>query len=158
MDEHDAGFEIEHGHADYSTEELLEQARSNAQATIIATAAFLHERGISLDDWAAAVGHRFARGWDEPRPWDASEFLDAMLTNLRSLGAEVVSVELGADRAAAVATGFPDPDLCALFGVEVALAARFNAAAAAIAGERGLNWAWHLDGERTRYVVARAVG
>jgi hypothetical protein len=34
-------FDIEHGHADYSTAELLEQARQNAQATILATVAFL---------------------------------------------------------------------------------------------------------------------
>ncbi len=154
------GADLDAGRAYEETdaEELLEQAQANAQALIIATVAFLDERGIPLDAWTASLGATFAKAWDEPGDWDAGEFLDAMLTNFRSLGAEVVSAELGPDRAEAVANGFPDPDLCALFGVEVALAARFIAAAAAIAGERGLSWAWHLDGERTRYVVAKAEG
>ena len=156
MDEGESGFEIEHGHADYSDAELLEQAQSNAQALVIATVAFLDERGIPLDEWAEAVGRTFARAWDEPRPWDAGEFMDAMLTNLRSLGAEVVSANLGTDRAEAVTTGFPAPELCALFGVDLARAARFNDVAAIIARDRGLTWTWRLDGDRTRYVVERA--
>lgn len=152
----DVGFEIEHGHGDYQGGELLEQAQSNAQALVIATAAFLAERGVALDAWAAALGERFGRAWDEPRPWDAGEFLDAMLTNYRALGATVVTVELGVDRAEATTTGFPDPDLCALFAVDPALAAHFNDGPAAIAGPRGLRWTWTLDGAETRYVVERA--
>ena len=148
-------FEIEHGHADYSDAELLEQAQANAQALMIAIAAFLHERGIAVEAWTDAVGRTFARGWGEPRPWDAGEFMDAMLTNLRSFGADVVSVTLGADRAEAVSTGFPNPELCAVLGVDVALAARFNDVAVAIARDRGLIWTWQLDGERARYVAER---
>ena len=155
MDHDDATFEIEHGHDDYAVGELLEQAQSNAQAAIIATVAFLRDREIPLDDWTRAIGCRFAEGWDEPRPWDAGEFMDAMLTNLRSLGAEIVTVELAPERAEAVTTGFPDPDLCALFGVEPALAARFNDATGTIARDRGLEWGWRLEGDRTRHVVSR---
>ena len=116
-------FSIEHGHAEYSDAELLEQARSNAQALILATVVFLEERGVPPAEWAAAIGATFARGWGEPRPWDAGEFLDAMLTNLRALGAEVKVAELGVDRAEATTTGFPDRELCALFAVDPAHAA-----------------------------------
>jgi hypothetical protein len=150
------GFEIEHGHAEYSAAELLEQAQANAQAMVIATAAFLQERGVPVEEWAEALGRTFARGWDEPRPWDAGEFMDAMLTNYRAMGAEPRFADLGAERAEAATTGFPDPDLCAVLGVEVALAARFNDAAAAIARDRGLTWTWALDGEQTRYRAERA--
>jgi hypothetical protein len=153
-----AGFEIEHGHDAYAVAELLEQAQSNAQAAIIATAAFLDERGLAGADWAEAIGRRFATGWDAPRPWDAGEFLDAMLTNYRALGARVVSVDLAAERAEAVTTGFPDPALCALFGVPVPVAAVFNDAAGVIARERDLSWTWRLDGDRTHYLTARAGG
>lgn len=149
-------FSIEHGHADYSAAELLEQARQNAQATILATVAFLEGRGIPPPEWAAAIGETFSRGWGDPRPWDAGEFLDAMLTNLRALGAEVRSVELGVDRAEAETTGFPDPELCALVGVSPAAAAIFHEAAAAIAAPRGLSWSWQFgeDGA-TRFLVER---
>lgn len=149
-------FSIEHGHADYSDAELLEQARANAQALILATVAFLEDRGIPPLAWAASIGETFAAGWGETRPWDAGEFLDAMLTNLRALGAEVIAVELGVDRAEATIAGFPDPALCALFGLEPARAAVIHNAAAAIAAPRGLTWTWEMgeDGA-TRFVVSR---
>ena len=78
---------FEHGHAEYTDAELLEQARGNAQALILGTISFLKARGVSPEDWAAALGETFSRGWGDPRPWDAGEFLDAMLTNLRAFGA-----------------------------------------------------------------------
>jgi hypothetical protein len=152
----DTGFSIEHGHADYTDAELLEQARGNAQALLLATIAFLDDRGIALVEWTASIGETFAAGWGDERPWDAGEFLDAMLTNLRALGAEVIAVDLGVDRAEATIAGFPDPELCALFGVEPARAAVTHDAAAAIAAPRGLTWTWELgtDGA-TQFVVER---
>jgi hypothetical protein len=149
-------FTIDHGHADYSESELLEQARGNGQALILATIAFLDERGIAPEEWAAAIGETFGRGWGEPRPWDAGEFLDAMLTNLRALGAEVIEVELGVERATAATTGFPDLELCTLFRIAPARAVLFHEAVRAIAGPRGLHWTWGLGADGvTRYVVAR---
>jgi hypothetical protein len=147
-------FSIEHGHGDYTDAELLEQARGNAHALILATVAFLEKRGIPPSEWAAAIGETFGAGWGEVRPWDAGEFLDAMLTNLRALGAEVLEVELGVERAEATTSGFPDPTLCELFGVDPAQAAAIHDAAAAIAAPRGLNWSWTpgTDGT-TRYLV-----
>src|SRR5215212_680443 len=149
-------FSIEHGYAEYSDAELLEQARDNAQALILATVAFLEERGIPTEEWAAAIGGSFARGWGDPRPWDAGEFLDAMLTNLRALGAQVKQAELGVDHAEATISGFPDVELCALVGVDPSHAAEFHGAAAAIAAPRGLRWTWETapDGV-TRFVVER---
>jgi len=149
-------FSIDHGHAEYSDTELLEQARSNTQALILATVTFLEERGIPPAEWAAAIGETFARGWGDPRSWDAGEFLDAMLTNLRALGAEVSEAELGVDRAAATTTGFPDPELCTLFGVDPAHAAVFHNAAAEIAAPRGLRWTWQMEpGGITHFFVER---
>ncbi len=150
------GFEIDHGHADYTAEELLEQAQSNAQAALIATVAFLRDHSIDLGEWAASVGRSFARSWDEPRDWDAGEFMDAMLTNYRALGATVHSVDLAPLRAAAVTSGFPDPDLCETLGVDPAAVARFNDATVVIAADRGLSWTWYLDGLETRFAVVVA--
>ena len=149
-------FSIEHGHAEYSDAELLEQARGNAQAVILATVAFLEERGIPPGEWAAAIGGTFAHGWGDPRPWDAGEFLDAILTNLRALGAEVKGADLGVDHAQATITGFPDPELCALFEVDPAHAVVFHDAAAAIAAPRGLRWTWKMEPDGiTRFRVER---
>ena len=156
MGKDDSGFSIEHGHADDTAAELLEQARGNAQALILATVAFLEQRGIPPAEWAAAIGETFAAGWGDVRPWDAGEFLDAMLTNLRALGADVTTVELGVDRAAATISGFPEPALCELFGVDPERAAVIHDAAAAIAAPRGLSWSWRFgDDGATRLVVER---
>ena len=149
-------FTIEHGHAEYSDAELLEQARGNAQALILATVAFLDERGVPPEEWAATIGETFARGWGDPRPWDAGEFLDAMLTNLRALGANVKEADLGVDRAEATTTGFPDPALCALFGVDPVACRRFHDAAAAIAAPRGLRWTWQMEAGRRHPFRRRA--
>ena len=79
-----------------------------------------------------------------------------MLTNLRALGAEVKQAQLGVDRAEATTSGFPDLELCALFGVDPSHAAVFYAAAAAIATARGLRWTWQLENDGiTRFVVER---
>jgi hypothetical protein len=141
---------------DYSAEELLEQAQQNAQASLIATVAFLLEREIRPEAWAAFIGDRFALAWDGEEPWAADEFLDAILANYRSLGATVVSVELRPDRAEAVITGFPDPAACVRFGASVAAVASFHTATGPIAAGRGLHWSWTLEDPaeaRTRLVV-----
>jgi hypothetical protein len=148
--------EENYGFADYSAEELLEQAQSNAQATIKATAMFLHRKGISLDEWAESMGTTFALAWDDASPWEAGEFLDSMLTNLRSLGATVVSSQLGAEHAEAVTTGFPDLTLSELFGIDPALAVRYNDAARVIATKIGLVWEWKRTRDRIHFVVRRA--
>jgi hypothetical protein len=149
-------FSIEHGHVDYTDAELLEQARGNAQALILATVAFLEARDIPPAEWASAIGETFSRAWGDPRPWDAGEFFDAMLTNLRALGAEVIEVDLGVERAEATTRGFLDPELCAQFGVDPARAAVIHDAAAAIADSRGLRWTWRRESDgSTRIVVER---
>jgi hypothetical protein len=144
------------GYAEDTAEELLEQAQSNGQATIIATIAFLAARNIPIADWTASLGRTFALAWDEPEPWDAGEFLDAMLTNFRSLGATILTSDLGTDRAEATATGFPDPELCAIFNVDADLVAAFNDIPASLAADRSLTWEWFRTGEETRYLVSRA--
>lgn len=148
-------FHIEHGHEEYGAEELLEQAQANAQALLAATVAFLAERGV-LAEWAAFLGERFGLGWGEPRPWDAAEFLDAMLTNYRALGAEVLVHRFGTDRAEATIGPFPDPEVLGMVGLPADAADAFHDAPAAIAAPRGLDWRWVRDGEDVHFLVERA--
>jgi hypothetical protein len=145
-----------HGFAEYTAEELLEQAQLNAQATIMGTALFLHRKGISLDEWAQSLGTTFALAWSDARAWEAGEFMDAILTNLRALGATVVSAQLGIDRAEAVTTGFPDPELSELFSIDPALTVRFNDATRVLAEKVGLTWEWKRERNRVRHTVYRA--
>ncbi len=66
--------------------------------------------------------------------------------------------DLSPERAAAVTTGFPDPEHCERFGADVATVARFHDATAPIAAARGLRWSWTLEDPTeawTRFVVVR---
>jgi hypothetical protein len=148
-------FLIEHGHADYDAAELLEQAQANAQALLAGTVAFLAEQGVPAAAWAAALGERFGRAWGEPRPWDAAEFLDAMLTNYRALGAGILVHRLDVDRAEATIGPFPNPEVLASFGLAPDAADAFHDAPAAIAAPRGLFWRWVRDGEDVHFLVER---
>lgn len=144
-----------HGYADYTAEELLEQAQQDAQATIMATALFLHQKGVSLDEWSAFLGKTFALAWGDTVSWEAGEFMDAMLTNQRALGATVVSAELGIDEAKAIVTGFPSTELSEFFSIDPALTARYNDAAKVIAAKIGMIWEWKRVGKRMHYTVRR---
>ena len=146
-------------YSDYGGDELLEQAQGNAQAALVATVAFLRERGIPVTDWTSALGRSFATEWGDPEPWGPDEFLDAMLTNYRSLGAAVQRAEFGPDRAEADISGFPDPEQCERFGVSVVDVAAFHDTAVAIAADRGLRWTWSVEDaatSRTKILVVPA--
>lgn len=145
--------EESHGYADFTAEELLEQAQLNAQATIMATALFLHRKGIAVEEWGQFLGETFALAWDDNRNWEAGEFLDAVLTNMRSLGAKVISAQLGIDKAEAVVTGFPDAALSELFSIDQALSGRYNEAARTLATKCGFVLEWRRSRDRTFYNV-----
>jgi hypothetical protein len=149
-------IEIVHGHADYTADELLEQAQANAQALILATVRFLLDGSAGVETWATALGNLFARAWGEAGPWEAGVLLDAMLTNYRALGARVISVHLASAVAEAVITGFPDSDLCTLFAVSADEAAGFHQVATVIAQQRDLTWSWQVNGDQTHFTVTRA--
>lgn len=157
-DEIQVSLDEPYGYSDYSVDHLLEQAQINAQATIMATALFLHQKGVSLDEWTAYLGKTFALAWSDAAPWEAGEFLDAVLVNMRALGARVTAAELGVDRAEATIIGFPDYELCEFFSIDPALVARFNDATSVMAEKAGLNWEWKRMGKQVRYTVTRNGG
>jgi hypothetical protein len=151
-------LEQPYGYAEYSNVDLLEQGQTNAQATIMATALFLHQRGVPLEEWTAFLGKTFAMAWSDSQPWEAGEFLDAILVNMRALGATIVSAELGIDRAEAVISGFPNLALCELFSIDASLVARFNDTTRVLAEKIGMSWEWKRAGAQTRYTVTRDDG
>jgi hypothetical protein len=133
------------GFGEETTEALLEQAQQNAQAMILGTISLLHDLGVVPEAWADGLGERFSAAWGDEEPWEAGEFLDAMLSNYRALGAEIVASEMGAERATATLEGFPDEELCEVFMVDPADAHVFHRVAAEIARRRGLTWTWEVD-------------
>lgn len=137
-------------------DELLDLSRANAQAVVMATAAFLENSGIPVDAWVSYVGRVFASSWDPLLALTAGEFLDAMLTNYKSFGAEVLSTKLGDDAAEATITGFPKPELGIELQIDTTLAMPYLNVPEALAADNGLQWNWSVDGQRIRLMVSRA--
>jgi hypothetical protein len=146
--------EIDHGHAEYTVEELLEQSQGNAASLLLATLSVLAERGITVDAWAAGVARVFARSWERDEPWSAAEFLDALLTNLRSLGATVAAVDLGAPEPSATIRDYPDDDLADALGVDVAFGEAMFHAGAHLADRLGLDLHWQREDDRVALRVS----
>jgi hypothetical protein len=103
--------DIEHGHADYSVEELLEQSQMNAQAFILGVFATVQGDREQLERLTEGIADTFLRGWDAERGWEPVEILDALLTNFRSLGGEVDEYEPDEDAPSAVVVDLPSADL-----------------------------------------------
>jgi hypothetical protein len=136
-----------------SIEELLDLARANAQALIIATTGYLAQAGIPLEGWSGYLGDVFANSWDDSMAGDPKAFLDAVLTNYRAIGAQIHSTKIGAGRAEAVISGFPNEGLCGELDADCSLAEAYNDAAANVAERLGLTWWWGTSGEMTTLVV-----
>ena len=143
----------ESSYLDDTTETLLEQSQQNAQGLILATIAVLDDLGLLPEAWADGIGERFSEAWGVEEAWEPGEFLDAMLTNYRALGALVDDVSITDEAAAATVTGFPDEELCDVFNVRPADAAVFHRVAGEIARRRGLHWTWEQGEESTRLIV-----
>lgn len=137
-------------------EDLLDLSRANGQAVILATAAFLVDNGLPVEVWAHFIGRVFADSWDPQLDLSAGDFLDAMLTNFRSLGADVLSARLADDAAEATISGFPRSDLGRELHVDAAIAEPYFHVPAELAARHGLSWSWSMDGQRVRLQVSRS--
>lgn len=139
--------------ANESVEELLDLARANAQALIIATTGYLAQAGIPLEGWSGYLGQVFANSWDMSAAGDPEAFLAAVLTSYKAIGAQVQSVKHEPGRSEAVITGFPNEGLCLELDADCSLAEAYNDAASHIAERLGLTWWWGANGEMTTLVV-----
>ena len=109
--------EIEHGHDDYTAEELLEQSQLNAQALVLSVFDTLGDDPAALNRMAAGIAQTFLRAWDAEREWAPVEILDALLTNFRSFGGEVDQYEPEEVAPSAEIEGLPDPILVEQLGI-----------------------------------------
>lgn len=78
--------------AEFSTEDLLSQAQGNATAFVLATTAYMKERGLETDEYVAFFGGQFAPGWEEMRSQPVLEVARSAATNAVSIGGELRSL------------------------------------------------------------------
>jgi hypothetical protein len=109
--------EIEHGHNDYTDEELLEQAQLNAQALLLGVFDTVHDDPETLNRLTDGIARTLLNAWDAEREWAPVEILDALLTNFRSLGGEVDNYEPEEISPSAELVDLPDAVLVEQLGV-----------------------------------------
>lgn len=109
--------EIEHGHDDYTDEELLEQSQLNAQALLLGVFDTVREDPPALDRIVDGIARTLLNAWDAEREWAPVEILDALLTNFRSLGAEIDNYEPEEVSPSAELVDLPNADLTQQLGV-----------------------------------------
>lgn len=109
--------DIEHGHDEYTAEELLEQSQLNAQALILGAFGACKDDPVMLDRITAGIATTFAKGWDTSRNWEKVEILDALLTNYRALGATVEQYDPQGGSPNATLVGVPDEELVEMLEV-----------------------------------------
>lgn len=147
--------------AEYQPDEtaaLLELARANAQAIVIATASYFDLMQLPTADWARFLGEVFTSAWDPDIELDAGEFLDAMLTNYQSFGATVDSSALGAEKARATISGFPSAALCDELNCNCALADAYFDVPGPLADRFDLEWKWTRNGDQVELDVTQPAG
>jgi hypothetical protein len=109
--------EIDHGHDDYTAEELLEQSQLNAQALILGIFDTVQGDTPAIERLADGIARTFLNGWDVKRSWEPVEILDALLTNFRALGGEVDNYEPEEESPSAELVELPKDDLVQQLGV-----------------------------------------
>ena len=139
--------EIEHGAAEYTDDELFEQAAFNAQALVLGTIQTLGTVEGGVDHWRAGIADIFARGWDRTRTWRAAEILDALLTNYRAFGADIIEADLSAEVPTALISGLPDLDLAESLELDPNQIAELFAVGGLIVQRLGGTLEWDIDDE-----------
>jgi len=95
---------------EFTTEELLSQARGNATAFVLTTIAYLKERGLAVEDFVEFFGRQFAPGWDELRAQPVVDVARAVASNAISVGCTLGSLSGDEARAEVLITGWPDAE------------------------------------------------
>jgi hypothetical protein len=147
----------EHGHDEYTSQELLEQCQLNAQALILAVFAGSHGDAASQESLISGIAETFAAGWDQSRTWNPADILDALLTNFRSLGATVESWNADSDAPSAVLIGLPNAELVETLSVSAAAFRPMIVVSERLVARLGfeLEWSHDADSGRIRLQVHR---
>ena len=92
-----------------TSEELHQRAVLNYNALMFTTIEFLKQHQISILDYAAHVGKRFAEGWTPDL--NALELAEGIAENMMSIGAKVEGLNGDQNESQLVIVGWPPADI-----------------------------------------------
>ncbi len=142
--------------AEFTAEEVCEQAKGNAGSVFLALLAYARDQGQSAADAAAVVGRLFAPSWDTERGKGALAAMRWAALNLVACGAVVRRLAGDEARAEAVVTGWPLEEDLAYFGLSREEGDAVHELMIPIAEYLGLRFAYRRDGDDVTLTMEQA--
>ena len=141
---------------EFTTEELLSGAQGNATAFVLATIAYLKERGMDVQDFVAFFGRQFAPGWDELRAQPVADVALTVARNAVSVGCTLGSLSGDETRAEVFVTGWPDAEaLSSVLGLEPDAGDAMWDSFYPIMESLGIRYAWRREDGSVRLTFER---
>jgi hypothetical protein len=139
----------------FTKDEVLEQAKANAQALSLVATAYAKEKGLPVDEYWGFVGSKFTMGWEPLQGKGAREAMRVFALNMVSVGGTLESLSGDEARAEAIVADWPSPDLLQAFGLSQADADRSYAVFQSIADLLGLGYEWRRQGDRVTLILSQ---
>jgi hypothetical protein len=140
---------------EFTKDEVLQQAKANAQALALVATGYMKEKGLSLDEFWSFVGEKFTLGWDWLRGKGARAAMGMFALNMVSVGGTLESLSGDEARAEAIIVGWPSPDLLQGFGGSRDDVDRMYAVFQPIANFLGLRYEWRRRGDRVTLILSQ---
>jgi hypothetical protein len=140
---------------EFAKDEVLQQAKANAQALSLVTTGYFREKGLPVDEFWSFVGEKFTLGWDPLKGKGARVAMRTFALNMVSVGGILESLSGDEARAEAVITGWPSPDLLQAFGGSQGDVDRMYAVFGPIAELLGLKYEWRRQGDRVTLILSQ---
>ena len=133
---------------EFTRDELLEQAKMNAQALSLVAIGYIKEKRLPLDEFWSFVGEKFTLGWESVQGKGARVAMRMFALNMVSVGGTLQSLSGDEARAEAIIADWPSPDLLQAFGVSRGDVDRMYAVFQPIADLLELRYEWRRQGDR----------
>jgi hypothetical protein len=140
---------------EFTSDEVLQQAKANAQALSLVTLGYIKEKRLPTDEFWSFVGEKFTLGWDSLKGKGARAAMRIFALNMVSVGGTLESLSGDEARAEAIIADWPSPDLLQAFGVSRDDVDRMYVVFEPIADLLGLRYEWHRQGDRVTLVLAQ---
>jgi hypothetical protein len=140
---------------EFTNDEVLQQAKMNAQALFVVALGYVKEKRLPLDEFWSFVGQKLTFGWDMLRGRGARVAMHTFALNMVSVGGTLESISGDEARAEAVIADWPSPDLLQAFGVSPGDVDHMYEVFRPIAELLELEYEWRRQGDRVTLILSQ---
>ncbi len=131
---------------EWTEEQVLKQAQSNAMAFLLGTTAYFKHCGMPIEDEMKFMAEKFAQGWSELKGKGALDITRQIMLNMVSLGGELISLKGDEKRATAV-YDLPIEKLLHEWGLSIEDFEGWHIIHKTTAAYLNINFTWRREGD-----------